>query len=108
MFLYYKHLHKNYSYLFKNGGVMLQQSGFLPQRQFHVLINLPGEELNLTVLPHNDGHFRVMEHGEVLGEVDVTPDHTFVRRGGKLQKSVMDQLEQHIKDYYQEFKSLFV
>ncbi|MGY3211369.1 hypothetical protein [Mucilaginibacter sp. HD30] len=86
---------------------MLQQLGFLPQRQFHVLINLPGQELNLTVLPHNDGHFRVMEHGEVLGEVDLTPDHTCVRRSGDLKKSVMDQLEQHIKNYYREFKSLF-
>lgn len=87
---------------------MLQQSGFFPQRQFHVLINLPGEELNLTVLPHNDGHFRVIKHGEVLGEVDITPDQTCVRRSGKLKKSVMDQLEQHIKNYYHEFKSLFV
>lgn len=86
---------------------MLQQSGFFPQRQFHVLINLPGQELNLTVLPHNDGHFKVIEHGEVLGEVDLTPDHTCVRRSGKLKKSVMAQLEHHIKDYYREFQSLF-
>ena len=86
---------------------MLQQSGFLPQHQFHVLINLPGQELNLTVLPHHQGHFRVIEHGEVLGEVDLTPEHTCVRRSGKLNKSVINQLEQHIKNYYREFKSLF-
>jgi len=87
---------------------MLQQSGFFPQRQFHVLISLPGEQYNLTVLPHNDGHFKVIEHGEVLGEVDFTPEHKCIRRSGTLKKGVIDQLEQHIKNYYREFKSLFV
>lgn len=85
---------------------MLQRSGFLPQRQFHVLVNLPGQELNLTVLPHQQGHFRVMEHGEVLGEVGLTPDHKCVRRSGTLNNNVVRQLEQHIEKYYQEFKSL--
>lgn len=86
---------------------MLQLSGFLPQRQFHVLISLPGEELNLTVLPHREGRFRVMEHGEVLGDLDLTPEHKCVRRSGKIRKTVINKLEQHIKDYYREFKGLF-
>ncbi len=86
---------------------MLQQLGFLPQRQFHVLVNLPGQQLNLTVLPHDQGHFKVIEHGEVLGELDFTPEHKCVRRSGKLKKSIITQLEQHIKDYYHEFKGLF-
>ncbi len=86
---------------------MLQQLGFLPQRQFHVLVNLPGQQLNLTVLPHDEGHFKVIEHGEVLGELDFTPEHKCVRRSGKLKKSIITQLEQHIKDYYHEFKELF-
>lgn len=85
---------------------MLQQSGFLPQRQFHVLVDLPGQELNLTVLPHEQGHFRVMEHGQVLGEVGLTPDQKCVKRSGTLNNTVVRQLEQHIKNYYQKFKSL--
>ena len=86
---------------------MLQQSGFLPQQQFHVLINLPGQQLNLTVLPHQNRQFKVIEHGEVLGEVELTPEHTCVRRSGKLNRGLIKQLEQHIKNYYREFKSLF-
>ncbi|MFD0749862.1 hypothetical protein ACFQZS_06890 [Mucilaginibacter calamicampi] len=86
---------------------MLQQLGFLPQRQFHVLISLPGQELNLTVLPHNDGHFKVIEHGDVLGEVDLTPDYKCVHRSGKLNNNIIKQLEQHISDYYGRFKELF-
>jgi len=86
---------------------MLQLSGFLPQRQFHVLISLPGQELDLTVLPHQNGHFKVLDHGQELGEVDLTPEYKCVRRSGKLNGNVLKQLEQHISDYYGRFKGLF-
>ena len=67
---------------------MLQQLGFLPQRQFHVLIYLPGQVLNLTVLPHNDGHFRVIEHGEVLGEWTLHPTINLCAAAGSSKKAL--------------------
>lgn len=86
---------------------MLQLSGYIPQRQFHVLVSLPGEEHNFTVLPDTSGHFRVMEHGEVVGEVSLTPENKCVPHSGNLKKSILNQLEDHIKNYYREFKNLF-
>jgi hypothetical protein len=87
---------------------MLQQTEFMPQRQFHVLISNADREHRLTVLPDQRGRFRVIEQGKVLGEVDFTPQHTCVRRKGRLKKSVVSQLENHIKNYYSQFKSLLV
>ncbi|MFD2147152.1 hypothetical protein [Mucilaginibacter antarcticus] len=46
---------------------MSQQTGFMPHRQFHVLVAEANEEQYLTVLPDPQGNFRVIKHGEVLG-----------------------------------------
>ncbi|WP_214069969.1 hypothetical protein [Mucilaginibacter sp. dw_454] len=78
---------------------MSQQTGFMPQRQFHVLVNDANEELNITVMPSNEGNFRVIKHGEVLGEVTYTPQNKIVCYKGRLKKAVMDQLEKHISHY---------
>ncbi len=86
---------------------MLQQLGFLPQRQFHVLVNLPGQQLNLTIMPHYNKHFKVIEHGHLLGEIDLTSEYKCVRRSGNLNRNIVKQLEQHIADYYNRFKGLF-
>ncbi len=86
---------------------MSQQLGFMPQHQFHVLINHANREHRLTVLPNSQGRFRVIEQGEVLGEVDFTPQQKCVRKNGRIKQSVVNQLEQHIKNYYSRFKGLF-
>lgn len=85
---------------------MLQQLGFMPQRQFHVLINLANKEHNLTVLPNAAGRFRVIEQGKVLGEVDFTPQRKCVCSKGRLKKSIITQLENHIRNYYSLFKGM--
>ncbi len=85
---------------------MLQEAGFIPQRQFHVLIGNADREHRLTVLPDQRGRFRVIEQGEVLGEVGFTAQHKCVRRKGRLKKSVVSQLENHLKNYYTQFKGL--
>jgi hypothetical protein len=85
---------------------MSQQLGYMPQRQFHVLINMANEEHNLTVLPGREGNFRVMEKGEVLGEVDFTSQQKCVSKSGSIKKPIIDQLEAHIKNYYFLFKGL--
>jgi hypothetical protein len=85
---------------------MLQQAGFMPQRQFHVLVNSANKEQHLTVLPNHAGTFRVIEQGKVLGELDFTPQHKCVRSRGRLKKSVISQLENSIQNYYLQFKGL--
>jgi hypothetical protein len=79
---------------------MSQQTGFIPQRQFHVLVNDANEEHNITVMPSNEGNFRVIKHGEVLGEVTYTPQNKIVCYKGRLKQALMDQLEKHISHYY--------
>ncbi|MDB5031733.1 hypothetical protein [Mucilaginibacter sp.] len=80
--------------------MLLQPSGFIPQRQFHILINLANEEHNLTVLPSLAGNFKVIKQGEVLGEVSYTPENKLVCYKGRLKKALMDQLEKHLSNYY--------
>ena len=79
---------------------MSKQSAFLPQRQFHILVNDANEEQNLTVLPGTSGNFRVIKHGEVLGEVNCTPQKKIVCYKGRLKKTLMNQLEKHINNHY--------
>jgi hypothetical protein len=79
---------------------MSQQAQFIPQRQFHVLVNDANEEHNLTVLPGTQNNFKVIKEGEVLGEVSYTPQSKIVCYKGKLKKALMDQLEKHISNYY--------
>jgi len=79
---------------------MSQQAQFIPQRQFHVLVNDANEEHNLTVLPGTQNNFKVIKQGKVLGEVSYTPQSKIVCYKGKLKKALMDQLEKHISNYY--------
>jgi hypothetical protein len=66
---------------------MSQQSGFMPQRQFHVLVNEANEDQPLTVMPDPQGNFRVIKQGEVLGEVNYTPQSKIVCYKGRSEKS---------------------
>ncbi|MFD2863911.1 hypothetical protein [Mucilaginibacter antarcticus] len=79
---------------------MSQQTGFMPHRQFHVLVAEANEEQYLTVLPDPQGNFRVIKHGEVLGEVNYRPKNKIVCYKGKLKRTLMDQLKKHIDHQY--------
>jgi hypothetical protein len=79
---------------------MTQQSNFIPQRQFHVLVNDANEEYNITMMPSKEGNFKVIKHGEVLGEVAYTPQKKVVAYKGRFKKRIMEQLEAHIHHYY--------
>jgi hypothetical protein len=79
---------------------MSQQSKFIPQRQFHVLVNDANEEHNITVMPSQEGNFRVIKQGRVLGELSYTPQKKVVAYKGRFKKRVMQQLEAHINHYY--------
>ena len=79
---------------------MQQQPGFMPHRQIHVLVNLKNKDHNLTVLPDYAHNFKVIEQGEVLGEVNFTPQRKIVCYKGSLKKTIIDQLEKHLSNYY--------
>jgi hypothetical protein len=79
---------------------MSQQPGFMPQRQFHVLVKEANEDHPLTVMPDPQGNFRVIKQGEILGEVNYTPQSKIVCYKGRLKKALMDQLEKHLSNYY--------
>lgn len=79
---------------------MVQESGFMPQRQFHVLVNDANQDQPLTVLPDPQGNFRVIKQGEILGEVKYTRQNKIVCYKGRLKKTLMNQLEKHISNYY--------
>lgn len=79
---------------------MSQQTGFMPQRQFHVLINDANEEHDFTLMPDVKGNFKVIKQGEVLGEVNCQPKSKITCYKGKLKQALMNQLEKHIDTYY--------
>jgi hypothetical protein len=79
---------------------MAQQPQFMPQRQFHVLVNEANEEQHLTVLPDPKGNFRVIKQGEILGEVSYHPESKIVCYKGSLKKAIMEQLEKDIANHY--------
>ncbi|MDB5118001.1 MAG: hypothetical protein JWQ79_3493 [Mucilaginibacter sp.] len=79
---------------------MSQPSGFMPHRQIHVLVNMKNKDHNVTVLPGHEGNFRVIEQGEVLGEVNFTPQRKIICYKGRLKKALISQLEKHLSQYY--------
>ncbi|MDR6940479.1 hypothetical protein [Mucilaginibacter pocheonensis] len=78
---------------------MLQQIAFIPQHQFHVLINFKDDERILAILPSEAGRFRVVDQGKVIAEVGFK-EHSFICCQGKLDNNIMTQLEHQIKNHY--------
>lgn len=79
---------------------MLQQIAFIPQHQFHVLINFRNDERVVAVLPNEAGRFRVIDQGKVIAEVNITEDSNVVCCQGKLEDNIMAQLAYYIKSHY--------
>jgi len=79
---------------------MLRQIAFIPQHQFHVLVNFKGDERVLAVLPNEAGEFRVVDQGKIIAEVNVNKDNNVVCSQGKLEDNIMLQLEYYIKSHY--------
>jgi hypothetical protein len=79
---------------------MLQQIAFIPQHQFHVLINFKDDERIVAILPNEAGRFRVVDQGKIIAEVNFNEEHNVVCCQGKLEDNIMTQLEYQIKNYY--------
>jgi len=81
---------------------MLQPIAFIPQHQFHVLIDFKDDERIVAVLPNEAGRFRVVDQGKVIAEVDLEKNkHNLVCCQGKLENNVLAQLEHQIIRYYE-------
>lgn len=79
---------------------MLQQIAFIPQHQFHVLINFKDDERIVAVLPNEAGKFRVVDQGKVIAEFNFSRDRNVVCCQGKLDDSIKTQLAYQIKNHY--------
>jgi len=81
---------------------MLQQIAFIPQHQFHVLINFKDDERIVAVLPNKEaGRFRVVDQGKVIAEVNFDRKKSnIVCCQGKLEDNIMAQLAHQIKNHY--------
>jgi hypothetical protein len=79
---------------------MLQQIAFIPQHQFHVLINFKNDERAVAVLPNEAGRFRVVDQGKVIAEVNFDKNNSVTCCQGKLARGVITQLEHQIKSHY--------
>ncbi|AYL97187.1 hypothetical protein [Mucilaginibacter celer] len=79
---------------------MLRRLAFIPQHQFHVLINFSKQdERVLAVLPNEAGRFRVVDQGNVIAEVDFDHDNCVCCKG-RLKRKVLSQLSHQIKEHY--------
>lgn len=79
---------------------MRQQSGFLPEHQFHVLINFKDDERSLAVLPDEKGKFLVVDQGKVLGQLGFDKHLNCVSCHCELEATVLSQLNSEIKNHY--------
>jgi hypothetical protein len=79
---------------------MLQQIAFIPQRQFHVLINFKDDERIVAILPNEAGRFRVVDQGKIIAEVNFNEERDFVCSLGNLDDNIMAQLEYQIINHY--------
>jgi hypothetical protein len=79
---------------------MLHSPAFKPEQQFHVLINLKGDDHCMAVLPNDTGDFLVIEQGNVLGLLQFNKCGTCISTHGQIEAEVIAQLTDHIKDHY--------
>lgn len=79
---------------------MRQQSAFLPQHQFHVLINFKDDERSVAVLPDEEGKFLVVCQGKILGQLDFDKHLNCVSYRCELDQTIIDQLNKGIRNHY--------
>jgi hypothetical protein len=79
---------------------MVQRPNFLPQHQFHVLINFKNDERSIAVLPNEAGKFLVVDQGRILGQLDFDNQLNCVSAYCKLDPSILAQLNREIRNHY--------
>ena len=79
---------------------MLRGSKFLPQHQFHILINFKDDERSVAVLPNEAGKFLVVDQGKVLGQLYFDKQLNCVSAHCELDATILAQLNKEIRNHY--------
>jgi len=79
---------------------MLTASKFLPERQFHILINFKDDERSVAVLPDESGKFLVVDQGKVLGQLDYDKQLNCVSAQCELNSTILSQLKKEIRNHF--------
>ena len=79
---------------------MITGSKFLPERQFHVLINFKDDERSVAVLPNEAGKFLVVDQGRVLGQLDYDKQLNCVAAQCELDSAILSQLKSEIRNHF--------
>jgi len=79
---------------------MITGSRFLPERQFHVLINFKDDERSLAVLPNEAGKFLVVDQGRVVGQLDYDKQLNCVSAQCELDAAILSQLKSEIRNHF--------
>jgi len=79
---------------------MRQQTGFLPEHQFHILINFSDDERAVAVLPDEAGKFLVVDQGKILGQFGYDKHLNCVSCQCELDAAIVAQLNSEIRNHY--------
>ena len=79
---------------------MVRSSVFIPEHQFHVLIDHNGDEHSVAVLPNEAGKFLIIDQGKTLGLLQFNSKGDCVSIHGHIEADVLSQLTSQIKDHY--------
>lgn len=79
---------------------MMPRTKFLPERQFHILINFEDNERSVAVLPNEAGKFLVVDQGRVLGQLDYDKQLNCVSAQCELDATVLSQLKKEIRNHF--------
>lgn len=80
---------------------MEQSTAFLPERQFHLLINFDKTDHNVAVLPDRSGKFLVVDQGKVLGQMDFDRNFNCIAYQSELDAVTIAELNLKIKEHSQ-------
>ncbi len=79
---------------------MITGSKFLPERQFHVLINFKDDERSVAVLPNDAGKFLVVDQGQILGQLGYDKQLNCVSVQCELDAAILSQLKSEIRNHF--------
>jgi len=76
------------------------RSAFLPQQQFHLLIDMQGIEHSIAVLPDGKGLFLIINQGSIIGELGFDKQLGCISNRLNLNAHLIEQLHVGIKNHY--------
>ncbi len=79
---------------------MLRTTVFNPRYQFHLLINFKQkDERSIAILPNRSGQFRVVDQGDILGELEYDQHCNCIASRCNVPKHILAQIKNGIRDF---------